>query len=276
MLDTKSGSLAEQIARVAPIAFTDLERARHEVFTARINWIAEYGEYQSGGWWTASLLNESGDPDDVLIKDCEARPTRLLRTLPNVHRLIDDLGLSMMWVRLARLSANAFLWEHRDYGELNTREKYRLHIPLATNRSAFLVLNGSRIHLGTGFVWRLTPTVQHGVCNLYGPDRTHLIIDCYGDDRFERLAEAAELGDSDVERLPTPQSAELDGHLAAARRLYALGYRRPAELSLLRLFFRYTLPIGGAYDLVISLYRSLGLDDEASSWERTKDEMIGR
>ncbi|MFH9400783.1 hypothetical protein ACH4JS_13570 [Streptomyces sp. NPDC017638] len=44
-----------------------------------------------------------------------------------------------------------------------------------------------------GRIWRLTPTYAHGVCNLLGPDRIHLIADVYGDDAYQRLAERAQM-----------------------------------------------------------------------------------
>jgi hypothetical protein len=274
MLDVKPASLTDQIARVGAIGRSDLDRVRHEILTASIDWVAEYGEYQSGGWWTVSLYNESGDPGDVLIKDCQAGPTRLMHHLPKTRRLIDGLGVSVMWARLARLSANAFLWEHRDYGELDEREKHRLHIPLVSNPTAVLVLSGTRVRLRPGHFWRLTPTVQHGVCNLYGPDRLHLIIDCYADDGLRRLA-APELSADDVEQMPVAQPGEIDRTVAAARDLISLGYRRTAEATLLRQFFRYALPVGHTYDLIVDLYRSLGIDDEVRAWVHKKSVVIG-
>jgi len=151
------------------------------------------------------------------------------------EELLDGLGLRMMWVRLARLGANSFLWEHVDYDELASTERYRLHIPIATNRSAYLVLRNSRVHLASGYIWRLTPTTEHGACNLYGPDRIHLVADCYADDAYARLTESASIAESDLEALPALSSFEREEHLAKATNLLQLGYRRAAEHHLLRL-----------------------------------------
>jgi len=275
VLDTLQPGIIAQIARVATIEPSDLERVRHEVLAAPIRWIAEYGEYQSGGWWTCSLLNESGDASDVLIRDCEPRPTDLLAMLPKTRHLLDGLGLRMMWVRLARLAPNSFLWEHRDYGELNSVEKHRLHIPLSTNGSAYLVVGGVRVHLLPGFVWRLTPTFEHGVCNLHGPDRIHLIIDCYADETFQQLTAAASLLESDVSPLPAMGRSDLDGQMFMARRLLGLGYKQAAESHLLRLFYRYALGAGAAYDLIVDLYESCGLAGDAASWRTKKLLLLG-
>jgi len=85
-----------------------------------------------------------------------------------------------MWVRLAKLTPNSFLWEHRDYADLPRTPRRRLHLPLFTNPSAVLVTGGAQINLTAGYLWRLLPTYAHGACNLLGPDRLHLIIDVYG------------------------------------------------------------------------------------------------
>ncbi|WP_204301757.1 hypothetical protein, partial [Actinoplanes campanulatus] len=47
-----------------------MERLRHEALTVPQGWVVEYGDYQNGGWHTLSLLNDSGDPRDVTIRDC--------------------------------------------------------------------------------------------------------------------------------------------------------------------------------------------------------------
>lgn len=150
-----------------------MERLRHEALTMPQDWVMEYGDYQNGGWLTLSLLNDSGGPSDVTIRDCpQPRPTILLERMRAVRELIAELGVRVMWARLARLDAGAFLWEHRDYGELTTAERHRLHVSLVTNPSAYLVLGGTKVHMSVGRVWRLTPTSPHGVCNRYGR-RTH-------------------------------------------------------------------------------------------------------
>lgn len=271
----RSNNQSAQIARVPLQDRAEVERVRHEVLVTTISWVAEYGLYQSGGWWTTSLVNHSGDATDVVIKDCDPRATDLLLRMPRTRQLLDRLGLSMMWVRLARLASNAFLWEHRDYGELSSAEKHRLHIPLCTNESAYLVIGGARIHLTAGSVWRLTPTYAHGVCNLYGPDRIHIVIDCYADAAFERLTSKAHLLQSDAMQLPEVSPEELETHLGTARRLLSLGYRTAAESHLLRLYYRYALPSGGAYDLIIETYDALGLAEDAATWRAKKAILLG-
>jgi len=266
--------LSEQVTKVAPVNPAMLQRARDEVLNSRVDWVAEYGDYQSGGWWTASLLNASGDPSEVVIRDCAARSTSLLTRLPRLAALIEELDLDIMWARIARLAPNSFLWEHVDYAELGAHERYRLHIPLLTCESAYLAIGGARVHLSPGHIWRLTPTFPHGVCNFYGPDRIHVIIDCYATDSYNQLVKNAGQAAFPSAQLPPLPPPDLDRFLSAARDLIELGYESSAHLSLLRLFFRYSLTAGGCYDLIAGLYDSLHRDSEAQEWRERKTRML--
>lgn len=268
-------TMLQQIARLDRLDPLVLERLRHEALTVPTEWVAEYGQYQSGGWWTLSLFNDTGNPTDVTIRDCDPVETTLLERMPATRTFLSSLGLRYMWVRLARLGPNSFLWEHRDYDDLTKSERHRLHVPLVTNSSAALVTGGAKIHLQAGHLWRLTPTHVHGACNLLGPDRVHLILDCYSDKSLARMSANQELSDTDVDRLPVATQTELDGQLATARTLARLGYERSAEKHLLRLFYQYTLPQGCVYDLIASLYDSLDRAADAESWRANKAVLLG-
>ena len=268
-------ALARQIARLTPLDTDMLGRVCHEVLTVPSRWVAGYGEYQSGGWWTLSLYNHNGDAADVTIRDGVAVETALLRLMPATRAFLRDLGLTYMWVRIAKLCANSFLWEHRDYAELSDRERSRLHIPLVTNSSAFVVTGGARVHLSPGHVWQLLPTHPHGACNLLGPARLHLILDCYPNKAFEELAGRPALAESDVTWLSGIPQDDIDASVEKASRLARLGYPRTAERSLLRLFFNRALPDGCAYDLVVRMYESIGCADQAAEWTAKKEVMLG-
>lgn len=265
----------QQVVRLGRLDSGLLDRLRHEALTVPCEWATEYGQYQSGGWWTLSLLNDSGVPADVSIKDCDPVETTLLQQMPVTRKFLSSLGLCYMWVRLAKLGPNSFLWEHRDYAELNGSERYRIHVPLVTNSSAVLVTGGAKIQLRAGHLWRLTPTHVHGACNLFGPDRLHLIMDCYADDGVARTITDEQLGETEVVQLPAATKSQLDKHLATARGLASLGYERSAEKHLLSLFYEYELPEGCVYYLIASLYDSLGRATEAESWRAKKTVLLG-
>ncbi|MBF6176783.1 aspartyl/asparaginyl beta-hydroxylase domain-containing protein [Nocardia blacklockiae] len=277
MATAENRALLRQVGCLQKIDTPWLERLRHEVLTVPQDrmWVSEYAQHQSGGWWTLSLLNDSGEPTDVKIRDCTPVETTLLQQMPATRKFLLSLGLRYMWVRLARLGPNSFLWEHRDYDELDNSERHRLHIPVMTNSSAALVTGGVKVHLCPGRIWRLQPTHVHGACNLLGPDRYHLLLDCYADDRFAELAEHEWLADSDVVPLPTATRTELDNHYANALSLARLGYPKSAEKVLLRLFYERSLPEGLAYDMITDLYDSLGRSETAEQWRATKAVMLG-
>ncbi|MGH4021950.1 MAG: aspartyl/asparaginyl beta-hydroxylase domain-containing protein [Pseudonocardiaceae bacterium] len=270
-----AAAVQRQVACLVQIDTALLERLRHEALTVPAEWVAEYGQYQSGGWWTVSLLNDTGRPTDAAIRDCDPVETTLLQRMPVTRRFLSSLGLRYMWVRLARLEPNSFLWEHRDYDDLDASERHRLHVPLVTNGSATLVTGGASTHLRAGHLWRLTPTHVHGACNLLGPDRIHLVLDCYADDALAQLMANEQLSDSDVVLLPAATQADLDRHLDTARALAGLGFERSAERHLLRLFYRFALPEGCTYDLISTMYASMHRSADAEAWEANKAAVLG-
>ncbi|RKN48222.1 aspartyl/asparaginyl beta-hydroxylase domain-containing protein [Micromonospora endolithica] len=271
-----SATLPTEVAALRPIDSGLMERLRHEALTVPSDWVVEYGDYQNGGWHTLSLLNDTGDAQDVTIRDCpNPIATSLLTDMPGVRDLLAELGLRCMWARLARLGAGAFLWEHRDYGELADAERHRVHVPLVTNSSAYLILGGTKVHMSDGRVWRLTPTSPHGVCNRFGPDRIHLIIDCYADAAFDALNASVDTVADAVTMLPAPDVQELEEHVATATGLAELGYDGAAETTLLELFYRYALAEGQVYDLITAMYTALHRAEDAERWRVKKATMLG-
>jgi hypothetical protein len=266
--------LMNQIARLTTIPPESLAQVRSEILRVDVPWMEEYAEYQSGGWWTASLFNDSGDPADVRIRDGRCVPTSLMRGMPATRELVEGLGLRLMWARLARLSTNAFLWEHVDYNELQQVPRDRLHIPLITNSSARFVIAGRSLNLSAGHLWRLAPANPHGVCNYYGPDRIHIVIDCYEDEPMRRLTEQKQLSEDDTLHLPLAEEADLSRASRDAENLLDLGFPRAAEYRLLRLYFEYSMPVGMPYDMIVGLYASRQ-QAEATLWEERKRVQLG-
>ncbi|MFJ5850813.1 aspartyl/asparaginyl beta-hydroxylase domain-containing protein [Streptomyces sp. NPDC092903] len=270
--------LLGQVARLADLDEMLVERMRAEALGAPTRGKAAYGEYQSGGWWTASLMNHStdGDPDDVVIGDGRPRPTTLLNRMPVTKNFLAGLGLDFMYVRLARLQPHSYLWEHRDYAELNERGRHRLHIPLVTNPSAVLVTAGTRVHMATGSLWRLTPSRAHGVRNVTGPDRLHLIADVYTDATYQKLAARPHLRTGDAAQLPVKTAADRDRLMKRATELVSLGFISSAEQVLLRAYYAYAMVEGGAYDLIAELHSNRGADADAARWTKAKSHLLAR
>jgi hypothetical protein len=269
--------LVGQIACLDRVDAATLDRVRHEVLTVPDDrsWVAEYGEFQSGGWSTLSLINDSGDPCDVRIADCSPRATSLLERMPVTREFLFSLGFRYMWARIARLSAHSFLWEHRDYQDLDGSARVRLHVPLVTNSSAVLVTAGARVRLHAGRIWLLRPTHAHGAGNLLGPDRYHLLMDCYLDGRLAEAVEDAWLESDDVEPMPSVTPEERSRRVEQEVALAELGYPSAAEKHLLRLFYERALPEGQVYDLIADLYGRLGDIESAQRWRANKQLMLG-
>ena len=186
--------------------------------------------------------------------------------LPALQALVDELGLDIMWARLARQGANSYLYEHVDYTELNKVPRHRIHVPITTNSSCRFVVGGRAVHLADTSIWRIMPVYPHGACNLFGPDRIHLIIDCYEDDRLRKLIAAEDPVDDAMRPLDELTHEKAEGYLRQSKRLLCLGFAEAAERNLLRLFFDYQMEPGQSYGLIARMYEAAGAPDKAQFW----------
>ena len=264
-----------QIAKIGTLPPGVLERVRSEVLASEIHWVEAYGEYQSGGWHTVSVYNESGREDDVVIRDCASVPTTLVSALPSLRALVEELDLNIMWARLAKQAANSFLYEHVDYTELDEVNRHRIHVPITTNSSCRFVVGGRAVHLSDGCIWRIMPVHPHGACNLFGPDRIHLIIDCYENEKLRGMMANELQVDDTVPTLTELQPDSIEKHLEQSRRLLRLGFNEAAERNLLRLFFDYKMETGQAYELIACMYEKAGAQDKVSLWRERRGVMLG-
>lgn len=186
MADANRMTLME-LPNALPPSF-DFAELVQEVSQANILWARHYSEYQSGDWWTCSLLGRSADARDGEVTDAvQPLVTDALEKLPVTRKLIEGMGLQYMMVRLARLDPHGALWEHRDYQDLWRVPRQRIHLPLDTNPDAFLVSGGQRFHMGLASLQTFRPTTAHGACNAGTRARAHLILDVYEDEHLRRL-----------------------------------------------------------------------------------------
>ncbi|MGC4886562.1 aspartyl/asparaginyl beta-hydroxylase domain-containing protein [Micromonospora sp. DT227] len=268
-------ALLNQISRLGPLDRGLLAAVADEVRAITTGWTVNYGDYQSGGWYTLSLINPSGLSADVTIHDGRGVPTEILERMPKTKDLLASLPLDIMWVRLARLNAGAYLWEHRDYGELSEVDHFRLHIPLVTNPSAVLAIDGNTISMQVGELWRLAPVFRHGVCNVTGPERTHIVIDCYETEELSKILAGGYLLPDDVRSLPPLDDAALEQELAIASELLAGGSAERAEEHLLKLFFRFDTHDGQGYHLITRMYEQAGDAEKADEWRERRAVLMG-
>lgn len=266
--------LIKQISRLSAIEGPTLRALQREVLSIEQEWTRVYCDYHTGGWLTLSLFNSTRKATDTVIEDCDSVETDLLQALPHTAAFLKGLGFRYMWVRLAKLEPGTFFWEHRDYQELQKAGRFRLHVPVITNESAYLIIDGARIHLPVGHLWKLDPVHRHGACNFGTEARVHLLMDCYSDATLDRCLEDESLDPDWFSTLPTPPASSIADALTAAESLAREGRDESAELSLLKLFHTYHLEEGGSYDLVSRMYTSLGEHDKSVLWQRKKAQFL--
>jgi hypothetical protein len=262
-----------------PAVASHFSRALHEALAVPRDWATSYGEFQSGGWRTLSLVNTSGDPADTVIS---ANPspvrTSLLERMPAMAALLGELGLDIWWARLALMEPGACLWPHVDYTEpgVENTERSRVHLPLVTSSAAYLVTAGHRVHMAAGRLWRITPTSAHGAVNVSGPARLHLLLDCHDSPALAAMREAETLPPSSLRPLAAATADELQQAARTAGDLAWLGWPEQAEQLLLRLYFTRRLPGDGhVYDMIIAMHAARGDDAAAAAWRDRKRITLG-
>jgi hypothetical protein len=251
------------------------EEVAREVARTDIPWRVHYGHYQSGGWWTASLLGTSEKATDGEVRDVDVPvATDVLQRMPAMRRMLDKLDLRYMMVRLAKLDPDGALWEHRDYQDLRRVKRQRIHLPLDTNPKAELISRGRRFHMERGQLWTFQPTAAHAAHNAGDRPRIHLIIDAYEDERLAALAYP--------EAAPCAELPALTGDALAMRvREMRAGdvptgdELAPWERAVLRLYFEVSGPEGQLYDALARAWRETGHEARAAFWAERRHMMLG-
>lgn len=268
--------LINQISRVAVVDESMLQGMQREVLSLDDEWTRVYNDYHSGGWWTLSLLNNTSNPHDALIEDCVPKETSLLAKMPVTKAFLQSLGLNYMWVRLAKLEPNSFMWEHCDYQELQNVQRFRLHVPIITNPDSTLIINVARVHLDAGYIWKLNPIHRHAAGNFGSEARIHILMDCYNDEALENLLKSEELDDTCVVTLPVTSGSTLGHAVEICEGLARMGYNNVAEHHLLKMYHLYQLEQGHGYDLVSQMYEQLKDHERKELWESNKAIFLGR
>lgn len=267
--------LIGQVSQLGTVDASALEGMRLEVLALEREWTRVYSDYHTGGWLTLSLLNSTSEATDTTIRDCVPTETELLSAMPHTRAFLRGLDLNYMWVRLAKLEPGTIFWEHRDYQELDDVERLRLHVPVVTNAGASLIIEGTKVHLTAGHIWKLNPRHRHGASNLGADARVHILMDCYGSETLGRMLESETLDERSVTELPGAPEEELAAIVADATRAAAGGDYDGAEYSLLKLFHIYHLEEGAGYDLIARMYDSLGQPQRAEEWRGRRAKFLG-
>jgi hypothetical protein len=270
LITEKKDCLKKSVSQLACISETDLIKMTGEIefHSDLFPWKSSYGEYQSGNWKTVTLMNPCGDMSQNEIYDGTGRATEILNLLPATRKFVEDLNLKVMWLRIAKLGSNSYLWEHVDYRELNNSRRLRLHLPLVSDVGAFFSFPEFNVHLKRGFLWKLDPTHRHGAANVGVRERIHLLFDCYFDEQLEALIKNEWLDSDFLFEKAAPVSFDADRD-----RLLQLGHSRAVVDQFLRSFHLYNLGGKSSYDLLVEYFnRDPSLRQH---WREKRDLYIG-
>ena len=256
-----------------------------EIARADIPYRRHYSEYQSGGWWTCSLLGRTADATDGAVTDT-GRPveTDALDRLPLTRRFLEDLGLRYMMVRLARLDPGGALWEHRDYQDLSRASRQRIHLPIDTNPGALFVSAGCRFHMKCGSLQTFRPTIAHGACNAGNHARLHLMIDVHEDAHLKKLlADAMPLTSQSMPQLSPAALADTvrclrmtlaNRHDDTERTPHASSLAH-WERAVLGLYFAFSVAEGEIYEALEHACLENGQHERADFWAARRRLTLG-
>lgn len=260
--------LMRSISQLAQLDLGLVDEITREISNTEVPYQVTYGEFQSGGWHTAALYVPKGQDDrDAIVRDGKAVPTPLLDKLPATRQFLAQLDLNYFTVRIARNEVDSWLWEHRDYMELDQRmERCRLHVPLVTNHLAVIQFERHAVHMARGWLWKLDPTTSHAVSNTGDSGRIHLILDCYMSDSIQCMIKLQRLDKDHLFPLPRLLEDERTELLSFAGHLFMNEDQDAAEQFLLKTFHRFDLGESSSYDLLVQLYRNVGSKVYEQHW----------
>jgi hypothetical protein len=260
------------ISRLTTVDGFVLDALEREVTAQDIVWHEPYSEYASPGLQVAVLMSPDGDENNFSWKDCkEPKQTPLLNRMPVLKRLLEGFGFDIMASRLLRLQPGTYLHEHRDYVYLEEVPRYRLHVPIVTNPKAQIIMPGSAVHLSRGHLWKLNPKEAiHSACN-FGPEaRIHLMLDCYVNDKLQRLVDAEDLPAESIRKLPILTQSIRSRILDEGRSLIRGRRQEQAEDLVLRQFCHYDLGSDTTYQLMYELYHDMSACEQRLEYWRTR------
>lgn len=269
--------LMDHISQIAVIDPKALESIAQEITLANIPYKQSYSEYQSGGWHTAMLYNGSGKAAHNEIAEGQAKPTEVMEQLPATKAFLDKLGLDYFAVRVAKADPDAYLWEHKDYIELGPSNKLRLHLPVASNSKARMQFNNFSVHMAPGYLWKLSPVVNHAISNEGDESRVHLILDCYVNENLENLVAREMLSDKYVKPLPVMDDQEKEKIISKSKDILFNKGVSSAEDAMLKTFHAYDLGDQTSYDLLVDFYKEQGFKSREHHWlKESMERMVVR
>lgn len=155
----------------------DLERLRDEFNSISDDaWATSYwGEIHCSIGMLLLRGGVKGTEEDFFSERVE--DTAVLQEMPYIKSLLDETGPfgEASYAFLFKTQPNGLTLKHQDMME-QWRTMFRIHVPIYTNKGAYLVADERSQHFAEGSAWSFDNHSDHGVVN--GPEeRVHLIFD---------------------------------------------------------------------------------------------------
>lgn len=155
-------------------------------FSTHTNPTPEDSDEEDAGGWSYLPLRISGGDAEGSGRD-EVADTQYMKHTPYVRELLDTIDLPLRAARFSSLAPGKSVLEHSDRPYGLSAGWVRLHIPVATNDHAILVLNGKDYCWQPGEFWYANFGTPHSLYNKGDEARVHLILDCYVSERLFEL-----------------------------------------------------------------------------------------
>lgn len=135
----------------------------------------------------------------------------ILEQLPYIKHLVSSDGPfgGAVYAFIFRMMPHGVTLAHRDLNDAWT-DKFRVHIPITTNKDAVLLSDGKAMHFSPGYAWSFDNYSVHGVVN-GGTERTHLIMDVPVNEKFAKQLRRAEYLPGYVDEAKLSLIADKDG-----------------------------------------------------------------
>lgn len=114
-----------------------------------------------------------------ILRDYPLMPVYKKQIDQYLHFLTKFYKFNDFAVIAARLLPNGMIPVHKDQGDY-FENSYRVHIPIKTSQKCFFLLNNNWINMELGWAYEINNvSCAHGVKNLSGEPRDHLIFDLF-------------------------------------------------------------------------------------------------
>jgi hypothetical protein len=187
----KGGIKAKALGRIDPAWFAEIQK--------EVAWIIDgqpssnVGDKTHTTYWTQpkgvarqfSLFNATGKSDEYLTDFAPSTKVSKKLTFPNltaIARFAALFGNDLVNLRLNGLGASSGLSLHEENPISATRfgRKYRVrfHLPIHTNPSARMLLDGEEFHFDVGNLYFFHHGCVHAAINDADSHRYHFVLDC--------------------------------------------------------------------------------------------------